>query len=93
MNSKKKMTKDEIADQLFDLANALALSGENTGHLAGIIHSVVSELWHPEVSAVGMIGGMQAQLAMVKGLKGKGNAKRTTKSTVNHGPGDGEGGG
>jgi len=40
------MTRNEIADQLFTLANAL--SGNETGHLAGIIHIVVGELWEME---------------------------------------------
>ncbi len=60
------MDKKEIADQLFELANKLA--GEETGHLAAIIHSVVSELLHGEDAFV-IILDVQKQMALINLLK------------------------
>jgi len=61
------MTKEEIADQLFDLANALG--GDETGHLAAIIHCVVSELKH-DANAISMINKVQMQMALVERIRG-----------------------
>jgi hypothetical protein len=61
------VTKEEIAGQLFDLANELA--GDETGHLAAIIHSVVSELQHG-VDAFGMISKVQQQMVLINQLQG-----------------------
>lgn len=62
------MTREEIASKLFDLANELA--GGETGHLGAIIHSVVSELNHPDMAdAFNMISEVQINMALIKTLK------------------------
>jgi hypothetical protein len=67
--------KPAIANVLFELANKLA--GEETGHLAGIIHCVVSELWYrgkmtktEEVNAFEMIDKLRLQDQIAQRLKG-----------------------
>ena len=61
------MTKKEIASQLFDLANQLA--GEETGHLASVIHCVVSEIDHG-ANAFTMIHDLEVNLALIERIKG-----------------------
>ena len=62
----KKMNKKEIANQLFELANKLA--GEETGHLAAIVHAVVSELVCG-ADAFNMILEVQQQMELIKSFK------------------------
>ena len=56
----------EIADQLFKLANDL--SGEETGHLAGVIHCVVSELYAGG-DVFRKLDELRGQLNMIKHLQ------------------------
>jgi hypothetical protein len=59
--------KDKIASQLFKLANDLA--GDQYGHLAAIVHAVVSEL-HTGHDVFDLIDEIRCQIAMINLLKG-----------------------
>jgi hypothetical protein len=71
-------TKAEIADQLFHLANALG--GDETGHLAAVIHCVVSELSHGADAFV-MIHELEVKLALIKKITRSNNARVQQQSS------------